>query len=384
MLQKVDKLVAGPPKFYKAKVDGNATIGEPIGVPVYLIFDLISNTSAGYALLGRDDFNRAMKALLKEWHDYLQDKNKDSNRTLPDWFSDAGLAVLQAALGDLTFDETFVTEQAAPERYKTWDSFFTREFNEKRPKEKDGKDVRPIAPQPTDQRCYYIYNPCESTVFRIARNVQERDTFWIKSQNYSLHDMLGVDKVDKTKYPDYAKNVASYVKRLEGGSVLQSFLSPQDFHRYHCPVEGTLLDAVVIEGTYYAVLPDEGAPEQDLDLAPNDPHGALIRSQPWLSISATRAVYIFEPKSPLIDLVAFVPIGMVEVSSITITAKVGKPINVGDELGMFHFGGSTYAMVIKLKDTNHELIFQDLFDSPLRPGQHRWIRSVVGQVWPGK
>ena len=145
----------------------------------------------------------------------------------------------------------------------------------------------------------------------------------------------------------------------------------------------------VIDGTYYAVLPDEGAGEFDPDLLPGDPHGAMIRSQPWLSVAATRAVFIIQPdeKSP-IEWIAFIGIGMVEVSSCIITydkRKVPDPthVEVGDELGSFHFGGSSYTMVVKPKD-GYSVVFQDIYDSPVRPGQHRWIHSVVGQVWKDK
>ena len=73
-----------------------------------------------------------------------------------------------------------------------------------------------------------------------------------------------------------------------------------------------------------------------------------------------------EPRdeSSPIALVAFVAIGMMEVSTIDITVSKdgteGKPkyVDVGDQLGIFHFGGSSFVTVIKPKD-GYEVVFKD-------------------------
>ena len=51
----------------------------------------------------------------------------------------------------------------------------------------------------------------------------------------------------------------------------------------------------------------------------------------------------------MIGLVAFVPIGMVEVSSCMIDPKVtpGFHVGKGEELGYFQFGGSTHCLVFR-------------------------------------
>jgi len=358
----LDGIVEAAPQFYKANIRG-VTIGEPIGVPLYLILDLVSNTSAAYTLLNQLSFNLALKKLLDSWGAWLK-LDGISNDTLADqWFSTEGLVVLESGLGRLTFDETYKLELPKPTRYKSWDSFFTREFKD--------PSVRPIVPDPNG-KIPFLYNACESTVLRTARNIQLNDTFWLKTQNYSLYDILGGD----------GGGFEKYAPQLVGGSVYQAFLSPQDYHRWHSPIKGVIEAAKTFDGTYYAVLPDDGAPPYDTDLEPGDPHGAMIRSQPWLSVAATRAVYIIKPTDPdsPIELLAFVGIGMVEVSTCQITRGAGSTVDVGQEIGMFHFGGSTHVLIVKPKN-NYELIFQDYFNSPIRPGQHRWINSVIGQFW---
>ncbi len=40
----------------------------------------------------------------------------------------------------------------------------------------------------------------------------------------------------------------------------------------------------------------------------------------------------------------FMPVGMAEVSSCDITVYEGQHVKKGDQLGMFHFGGSTHCL----------------------------------------
>ncbi|KAG9318104.1 phosphatidylserine decarboxylase [Chiua virens] len=357
----LDGIIESPPDFYKAQIGGQ-TIGEPIGVPLYLILDLLSNTSAAYSLFTQPSFNQALKGFLDSWGAYL--KTEPSNTSLPRWFSPEGLAVLESGLGKLSFFDTYATDYTDSPYYKSWDAFFTRELKQ---------GVRPVQTDPTtpSRNNTFLYNACECTVLRTVSDVQTHDTFWLKSQKYSLWDALG-GKLEGS--------LAQYAQKLQGGEVYQAFLSPQDYHRWHSPINGKVLATKVFPGTYYAVLPDDGAPEYDPDLEPGDPHGALIRSQPWLSVSAARAVFIMEAErtSP-IDLIAFIAIGMAEVSTCEVTVKTDDFVKVGGQLGTFHFGGSSHALIVKPKN-GYKIFWQDYYNTPIRPGQHRWVNSVIAQL----
>jgi phosphatidylserine decarboxylase len=52
-----------------------------------------------------------------------------------------------------------------------------------------------------------------------------------------------------------------------------------------------------------------------------------------------------EADNPDIGLFCLMPVGMVEVSSCQITAYEGQHVKKGDQLGMFHFGGSTHCLI---------------------------------------
>lgn len=349
MLYMMDAIIVAPPSFEEATdPETGEVIGEPIGVPLYLLFDLLSNTSAAYDLFRMPAFNDALKPLLNTWGQYLM--TNDSNKTLTDgpggWFSSVALQSLEDGRGD--FDSTYITPNptAVNRGYQSWDAFFTREVQ--------------LAARPIDfaHDKSLIHSACESTVYRIARNVQLHDRFWLKNQDYSLYDMLARHEISK---------------KFVGGTVYQAFLSPQDYHRWRSPVDGTIVDACVVPGTYYAVLPDAGAPADDPDLKPGDPHGALIRSQSWITQSSARALIYIKADNEKIGTVGFIGVGMAEVSTCEIVVKKDQVVKTGDELGMFHFGGSSHTLIF---GPQAKITFADT----VQLDQHLLVNSVIAQV----
>ena len=195
--------------------------------------------------------------------------------------------------------------------FSSWNDFFTRRF-------KDGE--RPVA-APDDDKV--IVSACESTPYGISIDVKRQDRFWIKSQPYSLEDMLANDES---------------VDEFVGGTVYQAFLSATNYHRWHSPVAGKIVRAFVREGTYYSEADSEGKDAVE-----------PTNSQSYLAHVAARAIILIEADDPVIGLVAFVPVGMSEVSSCMIASKLkpGYHVEKGEELGYFQFGGSTHCLVFR-------------------------------------
>ncbi|KAF9068446.1 phosphatidylserine decarboxylase [Rhodocollybia butyracea] len=349
LLYVLDILTMAAPRLYITRDEHDNEIGEPIGAPMYVMFDLLSNTSAGYDLFRKPAFNDAMKKLLDDWGVYLQ--SPASNNTLhngPDgWFGEFGLKSLED-LGRGKFNETYMcpNEHAVNRGYISWDAFFTRKFQ---------LNARPVEPRDLT----LIYSACESTVIRIQRNIKEHDQFWLKGQNYSVYDMLG-QREDHVSRP------------FIGGTVYQAFLSPQDYHRWHSPVNGTIYQICHVKGTYFAALPDDGV-DNDIDLEVSDARGALCRSQPWLTHSATRAIIYIDADNEDIGRIAFISVGMAEVSTCEVTVEEGQHVEAGAELGMFHFGGSSYALMF---ENNVNLQFFD----DIQVGEHILINRPITRV----
>ena len=152
-----------------------------------------------------------------------------------------------------------------------------------------------------------IVSACESTPYGISTDVQRQDRFWIKSQPYSLQDMLADDES---------------VDQFVGGTVYQAFLSATNYHRWHSPVAGTIVRAFVQEGTYYSEADSEGADAVE-----------PTNSQSYLAHVAARAIILIEADDPVIGLMAFVPVGMSEVSSCIIDPKVTPGYHVAQGRG---------------------------------------------------
>jgi phosphatidylserine decarboxylase len=166
-------------------------------------------------------------------------------------------------------------------------------------------------------------------VYNIAHNVHLRAKFWIKSQPYSPLDMLAHDPL---------------ANQFAGGTIYQAFLSALSYHRWHAPVSGTVKRAFVQDGTYFSeplFEADDPQAKEEIDKR------GISAVQGYLTALATRAVIFFEADNPAIGLMAFVGVGMDEVSTCEITVKEGQKVKKGDEIGMFHFGGSSHCLLFR-------------------------------------
>jgi phosphatidylserine decarboxylase len=247
-----------------------------------------------------------LQKILTAWCTFLS--KKDSLYVLNDSAYGWKCAAAQTAVGIEQYEHDPEDEHWG---FASWNDFFTRRF-------KDGQ--RPID-SPDDDKV--IVNACESTPYGIATDVQRQDRFWIKSQPYSLQDMLANDES---------------VDQFVGGTVYQAFLSATNYHRWHSPVAGTIVRAFVQEGAYYSEADSEGADAVE-----------PTNSQSYLAHVAARAIILIDADDPVIGLVAFVPVGMSDVSSCIIhsTVKPGYHVAKGEELGHFQYGGSTHCVVFR-------------------------------------
>ena len=295
MLQLINHIMTQAPAYNKSGL---------VGFPINAIFDWSMGTTAGFAAFLNDKVNRQLKKVLNEWGIFLcsadsrEVLNTDPRRG---WFGKDA----KEAMPD--FDKEFVCNPELPYHgFKSWDDFFTREFR---------TGQRPVASPDNDA---VIVNACESAPYRIAKNIKKSDKFWIKAQPYSLEHMLAHDPL---------------LENFVGGTVYQAFLSALSYHRWHSPVNGKIVKAYTIEGTYYSEALSEGF----------DPSGPN-NSQGYITEVAARAVIYIQADNPAIGLMCVMPVGMAEVSACQITVNEGQHVKKGEQLGMFHFGGSTHCL----------------------------------------
>ncbi len=60
---------------------------------------------------------------------------------------------------------------------------------------------------------------------------------------------------------------------------------------------------------------------------------------------AARAVVFIRAEHEAVGLMAFVAVGMCEISSNEVTVREGQRVRAGEQLGMFHYGGSTHCLL---------------------------------------
>lgn len=160
-----------------------------------------------------------------------------------------------------------------------------------------------------------------------VEHVPLKNKFWIKGQPYSLLDLLHNDP---------------WTSKFEGGTIYQAFLSALSYHRWNSPVSGKIVKAYHINGSYYGEALSQGFenPNGADPVAAND-------SQAFLTSTATRAVIFIQADNPKIGLMCFVAVGMGNVSNNEITVRIGQHVKKGEQLGMFHFGGSTHVLLFQ-------------------------------------
>lgn len=299
---------------------------ELVGFPINALLNWTMGVPAGFHAYRNDKVNAAFRKILDEYGAFL---NSSASLTVfhdgPDgWKS-------KAAVAKLGMDQYQHDPTDEHWGFNSWNDFFTRSL-------KPG--MRPIA-EPDNSKV--IVSAADSGVYSIQSNVKKTDWFWLKSQPYSLNDMLNNDQ--------------PVVDIFVGGDVYQAFLSATKYHRWHSPISGTIKKAYIKQGSYYSATE-----AQEMDPAsPND-------SQGYIAHVATRAIMYIEADDPTIGLMVMMPIGMAEVSSCVLldNIKEGYKVKKGEELGYFQYGGSSYVLVFRPGVIKEFLVKKD---SELKMGQ---------------
>lgn len=110
---------------------------------------------------------------------------------------------------------------------ETFNQFFYRKLK---------VDARPVEEPENSDRLVSAAD-CRLMAFE---TVNEATRLWIKGREFTVARLLG----DAYK---------SQAERFNGGALLIFRLAPQDYHRFHSPVDGTVGPMTYISGEYYTV-----------------------------------------------------------------------------------------------------------------------------------
>ncbi|KAF8753348.1 Phosphatidylserine decarboxylase proenzyme 3 [Rhizoctonia solani] len=185
--------------------------------------------------------------------------------------------------------------------FKSFNEFFYRKLKETaRPVDEPGNPSRAVS--------------CADCRMMAFETVSEATRLWIKGREFSVKRLLG---------ETYAHEAPKY----DGGALGIFRLAPQDYHRFHSPVDGVVGPMTYIAGEYYTVNPQ------------------AIRTQ--LDVYGDNARKIVPIDSPVFGRVMCVCVGAMMVGSIVTTVKEGESIARGQEFGYFAFGGSTIVILFE-------------------------------------
>lgn len=191
-----------------------------------------------------------------------------------------------------------------PSGWLTYNQFLARQV-------KPGK--RPIKDRCNDE---VIVSPTDSKYlgkWPLGKNA----TITVKGDTYPISDLLAG---------------SSYQRKFTGGIFTHCYLSVHDYHRYHTPVGGKVVEIKKIPGRTWTNEVKKLTGMQTVD-------------DVGFQFNQTCGYIIL--KTHTVGFVAVVPVGMGFVSSVNITVDEGTRLAKGDEFGYFVYGGSDIIMLFE-------------------------------------
>ncbi|WP_452599943.1 phosphatidylserine decarboxylase [Pontimicrobium sp. MEBiC01747] len=232
--------------------------------------------------------------------------------------------------------------------WNTFNTFFYREFN--------GADsntgITPLRPIAEPDNNETIVAPADCTfqqdyAIDNSGNVLDKDgkiTSVVFKQTHAIGNVN--DLLDNSEYAEC----------FYGGTFVHYFLSPFDYHRFHTPVGGQVLEIKDIQGKVYlnVVLKDDGQWDA--------PDGA----GDGYEFNQARGLVILDA-GEAVGKVAILPIGMAQVSGVEmyIDKLKDKTVVKGQEFGKFKFGGSDIIMLFEKEPKELYLFKKDPAHNPI-------------------
>ena len=184
---------------------------------------------------------------------------------------------------------------AQKQQFSTFNDFFTRKLK---------RDARPV-----DTNSNIVVSPADGKVLAYS-NIINSD-FIVKGYQFDVYSFLE-DSALARKYHD--------------GSLLIVRLAPNDYHRFHFPVDDSVSPIVRITGDYYSVNPI-----------------ALHKMAEIFCLNKREFVVISNQQ---FGDVIMAEVGATMVGSIIQTYN-GNKVTKGEEKGFFKFGGSTVVLLFE-------------------------------------
>ena len=255
-----------------------------------------------------------MKFILEEpglsWtHSFVEERGKfmdspNSGKIINEWLTDKSLG-----------NEDFVLPSGG---FKSFNEFFTR-------------DIKPGArtiDAVTDKSV--LVSPADGVINMIANELQLDSEIPTKGRmTMSINALL---------------NDSGYAKKFIGGSAMAVFLMPDNYHHYHAPISGIIVESNEDVGDRLFGMPDILNMINNGNVGYNKDYGVFENFRHGYFIINTETY----------GYIAMIPIGLQTVGSVVFEDKYKNvnqtnPIKIykGEKLGHFAYGGSTVLLIFE-------------------------------------
>ena len=169
--------------------------------------------------------------------------------------------------------------------------------------------------------------------------------FYKIDKNNKLINNVNIKSANLNDVGDLIGKNSKYYEAFSGGTLTHTFLNMNDYHRYHFPIDGKIVEMRKIKGA------NAGGGITEWDKVQKK---YVYYNETGFQMIETRHCVILQTEK--FGLVAVLPIGMSQVCSVNFEnyLKEGTVVKKGDPMGFFQFGGSDIVMIlqkhVKVKD----------------------------------
>lgn len=257
------------------------------------------------AIQYQPDFSKWLVQFADAWGQFLSTSDSWSDEIYKQFYADPRYGLKEGWYGK-------------GNQWKTFNEFFSREVV---------PGARPITAADDNSVITFPADSVPQGVWRINQDskIMVDGGIQVKlARYYNIEDLLSAD----SPYKDQFKN----------GYLTHTFLNVYDYHRFHFPIGGEVKEVKLVTKNVSLAVSYDAKTNRYVP----------IDSTGW-QFSQTRGYVIIETKD--YGLVALIPMGMAQVSSVVFDNKVaiGNSFKKGDELGNFLFGGSDFVILFQEK-----------------------------------
>lgn len=229
--------------------------------------------------------------------------------------------------------------------WKTFNNFFYREFNGA----SEPDEITPLRPIAEPGNNSTIVSPADCT-YKMRYNIDDSGNVVHTNGRNAKVTLKHTHTIGKVT--DLLAD-GEYADDFNGGTFVHYFLSPFDYHRFHTPVGGKVLDIRDVQGKVYLNVKISG---DQFDAPDGGGNG--------YEFVQARGILIIDTGTE-VGKVAILPIGMCQVSGVDMyTDLQDQQVVKGQEFGKFRFGGSDIIMLFQ-KNPDLYLFEKDPGHSPV-------------------